>query len=48
MEVDTTPSNSPLFNSRMDRKTLSFSKKLYMLYLHFKLWAFQYNQQLIS
>ena len=34
--------------SRMVRKTLSFSKKLYMLNLHFKLWAFEYNQQLVS
>ena len=34
--------------SRFVRKTLSFSKKLYMLNLHFKLWAFQYNLNLIS
>jgi IS1 family transposase len=30
--------------SRMVRKTLSFSKKLYMLNLHFKLWAYFYNK----
>ena len=29
--------------SRLVRKTLSFSKREYMLNLHFKLWAFQYN-----
>ena len=29
--------------SRFVRKTLSFSKKEYMLNLHFKLWAFNYN-----
>ena len=29
--------------SRMVRKTLSFSKKEYMLNLHFKLWAWHYN-----
>lgn len=34
--------------SRMVRKTLSFSKKLYMLHLHFKLWAFYYNTNIIS
>ena len=34
--------------SRFVRKTLSFSKKEYMLNLHFKLWAFQYNTQLIN
>jgi IS1 family transposase len=28
---------------RLVRKTLSFSKKLYMLNLAFKLWAYQYN-----
>jgi insertion element IS1 protein InsB len=33
---------------RFVRKTLSFSKKEYMLNLHFKLWAFQYNLNLIS
>jgi len=34
--------------SRFVRKTLSFSKKVYMLNLHFKLWAFHYNINLIS
>lgn len=34
--------------SRFVRKTLSFSKKEYMLNLHFKLWAFQYNLQCIN
>ena len=34
--------------SRFVRKTLSFSKKEYMLNLHFKLWAFYYNLNLIS
>ncbi len=34
--------------SRLVRKTLSFSKKAYMLHLHFKLWAYQYNLNLIS
>jgi len=34
--------------SRLVRKTLSFSKKEYMLNLHFKLWAFHYNLNLIS
>lgn len=34
--------------SRLVRKTLSFSKKEYMLNLHFKLWAFQYNMKLIN
>ena len=34
--------------SRLVRKTLSFSKKEYMLNLHFKLWAFQYNQNILS
>ena len=29
--------------SRLVRKTLSFSKKLYMLHLHFKYWAYYYN-----
>ena len=29
--------------SRLVRKTLSFSKKEYMLNLHFKLWAYFYN-----
>ena len=29
--------------SRMVRKALSFSKKMYMLNLHFKLWAYHYN-----
>ena len=28
---------------RMVRKTLSFSKKEYMLNIHFKLWAYEYN-----
>lgn len=34
--------------SRLVRKTLSFSKKEYMLNLHFKLWAFQYNMNILS
>ena len=34
--------------SRFVRKTLSFSKKEYMLNLHFKLWAFNYNLSCIS
>ena len=34
--------------SRLVRKTLSFSKKVYMLNLHFKLWAFHYNLNTIS
>ena len=34
--------------SRLVRKTLSFSKKEYMLNLHFKLWAFNYNLNLIN
>jgi len=34
--------------SRFVRKTLSFSKKEYILNLHFKLWAFQYNTNLIN
>lgn len=34
--------------SRFVRKTLSFSKKEYMLNLHFKLWAYNYNLNLIS
>ena len=34
--------------SRFVRKTLSFSKKEYMLNLHFKLWAFNYNLNIIS
>jgi IS1 family transposase len=29
--------------SRLVRKTLSFSKREYMLNLHFKLWAYSYN-----
>jgi len=33
--------------SRLVRKTLSFSKKAYMLNLHFKLWAYEYNLQII-
>lgn len=33
--------------SRFVRKTLSFSKKEYMINLHFKLWAFQYNIKLM-
>ncbi|MFP5042987.1 IS1 family transposase [Parasediminibacterium sp. JCM 36343] len=32
--------------SRMVRKSLSFSKKEYMLNLHFKLWAYYYNLNL--
>lgn len=34
--------------SRFVRKTLSFSKKGYMLNLHFKLWAYNYNLNCIS
>jgi IS1 family transposase len=34
--------------SRLVRKSLSFSKKEYMLNLHFKLWAYQYNLELIN
>jgi len=34
--------------SRLVRKTLSFSKKVYMLNLHFKLWAYYYNQNILS
>lgn len=34
--------------SRLVRKTLSFSKKQYMLNLHFKLFAFTYNLNLIT
>ena len=34
--------------SRIVRKCLSFSKKEYMLNLHFKLFAFHYNLQLTS
>jgi insertion element IS1 protein InsB len=34
--------------SRIVRKCLSFSKKEYMLNLHFKLFAFHYNLQLSS
>ena len=34
--------------SRLVRKAPSFSKKEYMLNLHFKLWAFHYNQNCIS
>lgn len=34
--------------SRMVRKTLSFTKKLYMLHLHFKFWAYHYNLEVIS
>ena len=30
------------------RKCLSFSKKEYMLHLHFKLFAFHYNLEIIS
>ena len=33
---------------RFVRKTLSFSKKEFMLNLHFKLWAYQYNIKCIS
>lgn len=32
--------------SRMVRKTLSFSKKVAMLNLHFKLWAYAYNMEI--
>jgi len=32
--------------SRLVRKTLSFSKKEYMLNLHFKLWAYYYNLEI--
>jgi IS1 family transposase len=34
--------------SRLVRKTLSFSKKLYMLNLHFRLFAFHYNLECIN
>lgn len=34
--------------SRLVPKTLSFSKKVYMLNLHFKLWAYHYNLNAIS
>jgi IS1 family transposase len=34
--------------SRLVRKTLSFSKKTYMLNLHFKLWAYYYNLDVLS
>ncbi len=34
--------------NRLVRKTLSFSKKEYMLNLHFKLWAFHYKLNIIS
>jgi insertion element IS1 protein InsB len=34
--------------SRLVRKTLSFSKKEYMLNLHFKLFAFFYNQKIAT
>ena len=34
--------------SRLVRKSLSFSKKVYMLNLHFKLWAYFYNQNILS
>ncbi|MCW5924486.1 MAG: IS1 family transposase [Saprospiraceae bacterium] len=34
--------------SRFVRKTLSFSKKEYMLNLHFKLFAYHYNLNVIS
>jgi IS1 family transposase len=34
--------------SRLVRTTLSFSKKEYMLNLHFKLFAFSYNQELTT
>lgn len=34
--------------SRMVRRCLSFSKKEYMLNLHFKLFAYQYNMDCIS
>ena len=34
--------------SRLVRKTLSFSKKEYMLNLHFKLFAYNYNLQRIT
>jgi IS1 family transposase len=34
--------------SRLVRKTLSFSKREYMLNLHFKLWAYQYNLNVCS
>jgi IS1 family transposase/transposase-like protein len=34
--------------SRFVRKTLSFSKKEYMLNLHFKLWAYHYNIAIIN
>jgi insertion element IS1 protein InsB len=34
--------------SRLVRKTLSFSKKEYMLNLHFKLFAYFYNQEIAT
>jgi IS1 family transposase len=34
--------------SRFVRKTLAFSKKEYMLNLHFKLFAYHYNLNAIS
>ena len=34
--------------SRLVRRTLSFSKKLYMLRLHFKLFAYYYNLERLS
>ncbi|MCY7351963.1 MAG: IS1 family transposase, partial [Cytophagaceae bacterium] len=34
--------------SRLVRKSLSFSKKEYMLNLHFKLWAYYYNLEIAS
>ena len=40
------PHSEPLFNPNPE--LLSFSKKEYMLNLHFKLWAFYYNQNCIS
>ena len=33
---------------RMVRKALSFSKKEYMLNLHFKLWAYNYNMDIMN
>ena len=33
--------------SRLVRKTLSYSKKEYMLNLHFKLWAYSYNLSIV-
>ncbi len=34
--------------SRLVRRALSFSKKEYMLHLHFRLFAFHYNTGVVS